>query len=239
MGFWKSLLPQVIWNPLNQIRMDYFPNVQKSYSGEGEDLILLKIFSGKSNGFYIDVGCYHPKINSNTYALYKKGWRGINIDANPQSINKFNVFRKDDININIGIANQRNTMVYYTFNEPAVNTLSKTMFEERKSLPWLKYLGQKSIPVEPLRDVLSQIDIPDTIDILDVDVEGYDMEVLKSNDWSRYVPLVILVEDQDLNVQSYEELETYRFLVPKGYSLLAKTLSTLIFIHRNHLQLIK
>jgi FkbM family methyltransferase len=239
MGFWKAFLPQVIWNPLNEFRRDYFPNCQKSYSGEGEDLILLKIFGRKLNGFYIDVGCYHPKINSNTYALYKIGWRGINIDANPQSIKKFEHFRKDDININMGIANQRNTMAYYTFNEPAVNTFSQTMFEERRSIPWLKYLGEKSIPVEPLREVLSRVDTPDTIDILDVDVEGFDMEVLISNDWSRYVPRVVLVEDQYLDVKSYEELETYKFLVPKGYSLLAKTLSTLIFIHRDHLQLIK
>jgi hypothetical protein len=31
-------------------------------------------------GFFVDVGCFHPLFYSNTWKLYKKGWRGVNID---------------------------------------------------------------------------------------------------------------------------------------------------------------
>ena len=57
----------------------------KSYSQEGEDIFLRKIFN-KKKGFYVDVGCYHPLDGSNTYLLYKKGWNGINLDISTLSI---------------------------------------------------------------------------------------------------------------------------------------------------------
>ena len=58
----------------------------------------------KQKGFYIDVGAFDPNKGSNTKYLYNCGWSGINIDANPTSIEKFNLYRKRDINLHIGIS---------------------------------------------------------------------------------------------------------------------------------------
>ncbi len=58
---------------------------QKSWSQEGEDLILYRFFDGKQNGFYVDVGAHHPFRFSNTYRFYRMGWHGINIDASPST----------------------------------------------------------------------------------------------------------------------------------------------------------
>lgn len=239
MGLWKTILPKIIWNPLNEIRRDYFPNSYRSYSGEGEDLIIQKIFNHRKNGFYVDVGCYHPKINSNTYALYQNGWTGINIDANPESIKKFRVLRKNDININVGIARTKGELSYYMFDESAVNTFSRELCEERKKLEWLTYIGEQHIPVEPLSDVFDRLQLQRTIDVLDIDVEGFDVDVLASNDWEKYLPNIILVEEQTVTQSSFETLTTYQFLAPKGYHLMAKTFSTVIYGHKNFLSTIK
>jgi len=67
------------------------------------------------------------------------------------------------------------------------------------------------------------------IDVLDIDTEGIDIQVLKSNNWEKYKPSVILVEDQDEDVENLENLETYKFLKPLGYRLIAKTISTAIY----------
>ena len=56
----------------------FFP--KKSYSILGEDIFINNYFKNKSKGFYIDVGCYHPIHRNNTFLLYKKGWKGMNID---------------------------------------------------------------------------------------------------------------------------------------------------------------
>ena len=59
---------------------------RKTYAMEGEDLEIVKILKNIENGFYVDAGGFHPLDRNNTYLLYKKKWRGINIDLSEFSI---------------------------------------------------------------------------------------------------------------------------------------------------------
>jgi FkbM family methyltransferase len=229
MGFFKERLPAPLWERLNSIRRDYFPLSVASYSGEGEDIILSKIFGHARHGTYVDVGCYHPKEFSNTYAFYKKGWRGINIDANPAGIEKFKRFRPDDININKGVASRPDMLTYYMFNEPAVNTFSEELCMARQKISGLTCLGSIHVHVEPLASILESVSAPLQIDFMDIDVEGYDMEVLRSNNWNIYRPKVVLIEQQAGPNTAIDDLEAVRFLKGHGYSVMAKTFSTLFF----------
>lgn len=229
MGFFKERMPASLWERLNSIRRDYFPLSVTSYSGEGEDIILSKIFGHAKHGTYVDVGCYHPKEFSNTYALYRKGWRGINIDANPTGIEKFKRFRPNDININKGVASRTDTLTYYMFNEPAINTFSAELCEARKKIPGLKLLGTMNVRVEPLASILESVSAPTDIDMMDIDVEGFDVDVLRSNNWNTYRPKVVLVEHQTEPNTILDDLEVVRFMMDNGYSIMAKTFSTFIF----------
>ena len=68
----------------------YYSKYSKaSYSLSSVDLIIDRIFRDLKKGVYVDVGCNHPIKYNNTYLLYKKGWEGINIDADVNSINLF------------------------------------------------------------------------------------------------------------------------------------------------------
>lgn len=89
----------------------------KSFSQEGEDVILQDLFLKKKKGTYIDIGAHHPKRFSNTYFYYRRGWRGINIDAQPGSMNLFNIYRKKDINIECGIGLESGNLDYYIFDK--------------------------------------------------------------------------------------------------------------------------
>jgi len=63
------------------------------FSQNGEDISFAKMISKNvlpPEGFYVDLGAFHPFVYSNTCLLSKLGWRGINIDANPNVINLFN-----------------------------------------------------------------------------------------------------------------------------------------------------
>ena len=86
----------------------------KNFSQEGEDLFLIEFFKNKSEGFYVDVGAFHPFRINNTYALYKKGFRGINIDISATSIDFFNLARSDDINLNIGASNKFENKIFFS-----------------------------------------------------------------------------------------------------------------------------
>ena len=53
----KEILPENIYSKLVEYYNNYILDYStKTYSQEGEDLILKKIFYGKENGFYIDIG---------------------------------------------------------------------------------------------------------------------------------------------------------------------------------------
>jgi len=55
---------------------------QLSYSHQGQDLIISDLFRNKQQGgLYVDIGCNHLILESNTYKFYKMGGRGIGIDG--------------------------------------------------------------------------------------------------------------------------------------------------------------
>ena len=55
----------------------------------GEDKKIIKLFEKNKKGTYVDVGCFHPTRQNNTYLMYKLGWSGVNIDLNPLTIELF------------------------------------------------------------------------------------------------------------------------------------------------------
>ena len=90
---------------------------KSNFSQNDEEIVLKEIFSNLNTGFYIDVGCHHPRRFSNTALLYNKGWSGINVDANHENLKLFNVFRKRDKNINALISEKSENLKFYYFNE--------------------------------------------------------------------------------------------------------------------------
>lgn len=167
----------------------------KSFSQEGEDLILKRIFEHTKQGFYIDVGAHHPFRFSNTYLFYKQGWRGINIDAMPDSMKLFKRFRPKDINLEIPIGAKEGELEYFIFNEPALNTFDSLKVEPILQKSCYKLIKTQKLPIKPLHQILNQhLSAHQNIDFMSIDVEGLDYEVLSSNDWQKYRPKILLVE---------------------------------------------
>ena len=120
------LLPQKIKNiitfPTKYSIDEKLKYAQLAYSHEGEDLVLNKLFENEQDGIYVDIGANHPLRFSNTHFFYKKGWRGVNIEPNPELHQVLQEVRTDDFNFNIGISDEKDVLDYYMFNEPALNT---------------------------------------------------------------------------------------------------------------------
>ena len=203
----------------------------RSWSQEGEDQILRRIFEQQSTGFYVDVGAHHLKRFSNTFFFYKRGWQGINIDAMPGSMALFNRARPRDTNLEIGIGTEESQLDYYVFNEPALNGFSKELSQERNDAN-SEYQIQKviQVSVRPLSSVLDH-NLPkgQKIDFISIDVEGLDLEVLKSNDWSKYKPKFVLVEILGSGLHEIEHSKIGQFLSDAGYTIYAKCMNTVFF----------
>src|SRR4051812_44497014 len=86
-----------------------------SWAQEGEDLVLRRFFEGQKKGFYVDVGAHHPHQYSNTFWFYRRGWRGINIDAMPGCMEGFEQHRPGDVNLELAVSDAP-TMTYFMFN---------------------------------------------------------------------------------------------------------------------------
>jgi FkbM family methyltransferase len=228
----KNHLPSSIYKPMIKIYNKFINRCyQKSYSQEGEDLILYRILYGKiQKGFYVDVGAHHPKRFSNTYFFYKKGWNGINIEPMPGSKKIFDKYRPNDINIEIPISDKEDELTYYMFNDAALNGFSKEISQQRNEFKDYKIIKTANLKTRTLRSVLNEyLPAGQKIDVLSIDVEGLDLEVLKSNDWDKYKPTIILVEDKDFTFESPHSSDTFDYLQKMEYKLIAKTKKTLIF----------
>lgn len=197
------------------------------FSQEGEDLILEEFFHETTKGFYVDIGAYHPTRFSNTYLFYSKGWTGINIDARPGSMKSFNKKRPNDINLEVAIGSEQKMLTYYMFDEPGLNGFSKEISEDRdKNTPY-KMIKSLDVQLERLETVLDKyMPIETKINFMSIDVEGLDLDVLKSNNWIKYIPKMILIEtsvvSNGLAIGSPIDI----FLNEKGYELIAKTYRT-------------
>jgi len=234
MGFFRNILPASLYAFLFEIYQDYIEIKQCCYGYEGEDLIVSKLFLGKKNGFFVDIGAYHPKTYSNTYLFYKKGWRGINIDANPLSIKKFQKFRKRDINLNVGVAKIEGKLCYYMFTEPALNTFSELVYKDRIEKDKATPIGKVEIPTLPLKKIFD-IYLPKNqkIDFISIDTEGFEWEVIESNDWDEYRPKVILIEEYDRKKVFVEDSKIYQYFKKLNYAFVAKTFNTFVFLDRD------
>jgi FkbM family methyltransferase len=221
-------IPQYIRNKIYSL----FSNENVFFSQEGEDVILRTIFPKKHNGFYVDVGAHDPYYLSNTCYFYLKGWNGINIDVNPSTLGKFKKARSRDVNLEcaVGLSNKKH--FYYMFDKPEVDTLSEPIAHELISNRKHKVKLLRKVPMRTvsLKSILSKyLKKKQSIDFLSVDVEGSELEVLKSNDWHLFRPEILLVEQHGFDALNRSGSRISNYLKTKKYRLFAKTISTVFY----------
>ena len=208
-------------------------------SNWGLDVIVSDIFKKKDNGIYIDIGCHHPLINNNTYLLHKKGWKGINVDLDFNSIDMFNYFRPQDDNQQIAISNTDGlTNLYFFHNRAPKNTISKKSGKGAKTI--------KKIRTKTLNNILesSKLNIKE-IDFLSIDVEGNELNVLKGLNFNKYKPKIVVIEFIDPKIKEFYshkieniiKSEIYKFMKKKKYNFVNWVHDDLIFISKNKLRL--
>jgi len=212
-----------------------YPPSYLSYSQEGEDLILNRFFGSQETGFYVDVGAHHPTRFSNTFIFYLRGWRGINVEPTPGSKKVFGDIRPEDLTIECAIGRPE-TLLFHVFNEGALNTFSAQKAEEICKNP--NYAIINRIPIEkiPLATVLdTHVPIEKTISFLNIDAEDVDLEVAESNDWNKYRPNVVLIENHERKGE-VGRAPIRDFMAGQNYRLAFRTVNTDFFVKRDAAQ---
>ena len=209
--------------------------LQRTYSQEGEELIIRRFFKGQNHGFYVDVGAHEPRRYSNTHFLHKEGWRGIDIEPNPECADRFAKERPRDICVNVAIGPGDQPLTYFMFEAWELNTFDPKVAAQREA-EGHPVQETRQVPVRPLATVLSET-VPGgtAIDVMSVDVEGFDLAVLRTNCWKRFAPRLVLVETFEKDLRQVIDSELARYMGERGYIPVAKTFNTLFFLDSRRL----
>jgi FkbM family methyltransferase len=213
---------------------------KKSYSQCGEDLIIRFIFNllKNANPTYIDIGANHPTLLNNTYLFYKEGSKGITIEPNLSLHKKLKGKRRRDINLCMGISDTPGSMDFYRFHPHTMSTFSKD--EAEKLQNEYGYILEEVIKVklDTLQSIISKYCNGIFPDLLSLDVEGLDEQILRSIDFEKSTPTIIVTETSHFSMTYKEDLkrtDIIEFLKSKGYIAYADTLINTIFVKKDKL----
>jgi len=189
-----------------------------SYSQNQEDVVLFRLVQLVPEGFYVDVGAAHPVIDNVTYALYKAGWRGINIEPMKREADLLRELRPLDITCEVAAGESSGRVTLYA--APLENRGATTADEELVA----KYTstGQSfeafDVGVVRLDQILEENQI-DIVHILKIDVEGAERAVLEGASILKYQPWVLVIEATRPNSTEDVSSEWEKLVLDTGYSL--------------------
>jgi FkbM family methyltransferase len=213
---------------LKRVRKTFLTNYRRTYYSQfGEDTILRELLRKRRDGFYVDVGCYHPKKFSNTYMLRSLGWRGVNIDMEEEKIQLFRLARPQDFNVVAAVSDVRQQV---TIHRDRLHSLGSTIVpgllaKEDAGLETL------SLQTRTLDDILAESPLAGKpIDVLSIDCEGHDFQVLKSLSLATYQPKVIIVESHARDIEAIVAGPMYQYLVGQRYALRSWMHLSLVFV---------
>jgi FkbM family methyltransferase len=229
----SALLRLITQRPLPRTVAEW-RHVDCSFSQFAEDLLVLRALEtlGKTEiGYYVDVGAFDPLTYSNTLRLHWRGWQGVNIDAQFKHVARFNAERPDDINLHLAVSGKQGIAEFLCYDSGTTGRLAVLNETSSKSIMGEEVREVIRVPTETLAAVLTKHAPSDRpFGFLSVDCEGADIEVLRSNDWTRFKPWIIAVEDH----AKYQETEIDNFCRDHGYQLFAKAHLTKIFVEIYH-----
>jgi len=207
-----------------------------SFSQSGEDLIVKFIFDqlGIKNPSYIDIGAHHPYYISNTALFFKNGSRGINIEPDPTLFKEFLKYRKEDVNLNIGISDCKGELDFYVISSPTLNTFSKEEADKYCLEGDYQIKSIKKIKVQILSDIIKDFSNGIFPQFLSIDAEGVDEIIIRELDFDKNYPIVICIETITFSTSGngVKNLGLIDYITNKGYLVYADTNINTIFVKK-------
>ena len=205
-------------------------NIKLTYGFYGEDRILEGLLKPRIGykGFYVDVGSNHPKFLSNTFGLYRKGWRGICVDANEKLIKKHRRLRPRDCAIATLVSSNKSVRKFYSVENDVFSTTSTQNIAAIEAEGLAYTVEEKS--TETLTNILYACNAPSNFELLSVDAEEHDFEVLRGVDFEVFRPKLIVAEDETFRIEDPFQNNIYKLLVEQGYRLEGYVLKNLYFM---------
>lgn len=173
-------------------------NINMTFSQSGEDSIINYIFNtmGRKIENYLDLGANHAFHLSNTYNFYAQGARGVLLEANPELAMELVEKRPKDIVINKCLAEKSGeTLDFYILNGDGLSTCDYNAVQNFiKENPVLKITKKITIESITINEIIDKYFPEKAPDIMNIDIEGMELSILKMTDFEKFRPLVIICE---------------------------------------------
>lgn len=182
-------------------------------------------------GFYVDVGAFHPYLFSNTAALHRAGWRGVNVEPNPDMAARLRQARPGDVTLEVAVGAAPGRAELLMFSEwGSSNTLHPDFADMIVTTQNAAVTRKVDVEIMTLAAVFEgRVPGDGIIDVLSVDVEGFDLVAVQSNDWQRFRPRVVAVEDLELDLRDVGASPIHRFMDTVDYELRAHCVLTSLY----------
>ncbi len=197
----------------------------KFHSQFGEDRWIFEYINLPKKGVFIDIGAGHPISLSNTYFFERNGWKGICIDADPT---QYSLLKKVRENVEwAAISSEEGEIEFSPAYLPAhSSTLGKSEYKELLKIP---FKAPIRVPSFRLETILTKYNI-ELIDLLDIDVEGTELEIWKTFDYEKHKPKVVIIEYYTFGL-SDSSTKIKDFFSKLPYQLVHTTCTNFIFLH--------
>lgn len=192
-----------------------------SFAQYGEDVFVWDYFKSKTTGTYIDIGANHPFKISNTYLLYRRGWRGVTVEPIPRLWRRHQKWRPDDISLNCAISDRVGSEKFVELTPGVLSTFDESLADEEIRLGQARLVRKYDVVVMTLYELFDQYFQDKKVDFMSIDTEGFDVQVLRGNDWSKLRPRLIVTETSTVGRGS-TQIEVDGFLRRCGYHSINK-----------------
>lgn len=213
------------------------PFTRNSYSQSGEDVIVDFLFRGigLSRPAYLDIGTNNPTWGNNTFLFYENGSRGVLVEADETIIPLIRAHRTGDkiLNIGVGLSEQKEAD-FYIFDVSGIHTFNKEEAEERNRVGVHKIVKVAKVPLKPINDIIKE-NFDSYPDFLSIDIEGLDLAVLQSLDFSKY-PIPVICSETCTYSENHikpKDPAIAGFMATQGYFIYADTYINTIFVNKN------
>ncbi|HOU52281.1 MAG TPA: FkbM family methyltransferase [Smithella sp.] len=211
-------------------------HARRSYSQCGEDLIIRYIFDvlKTPHPTYLDIGAHHPTYLNNTFIFYDQGSSGVNIEPDPDLFDEFRRQRERDTNLNIGVGDRDEEIPFFVMSVPTLNTFSEVEAKSAASQNKVKIRNVLPIRIRPVNAILEEFFPKTPPDFVSLDVEAFDLTILRSFDFKKWRPKVFCAETITYSEKNdgvkIEEIGS--LMNAAGYIVYADTHINTIFIDR-------
>jgi FkbM family methyltransferase len=186
-----------------------------SHSQHGEDVELARMLRElEVRGPYLDVGCNHPFRICNTYLLYGQGWRGQCVDPLPRFAAIYRRWRPEDVFRDVAIGEESGNLELFEFEADVLSTLDVQLADQYVAMGY-RLRRRLPVPVQRIDQLLSEAKLEAPLSLLSIEIEGYEVQALRTMDLARWQPALVCIEA--LTAGGVRNSEALDYLLAHGY----------------------